>query len=342
MQVTTIGLDIAKNVFQVHGIDANEKVVVRKQLRRSQVLAFFAALAPCLIGMEACATAHYWARELTKLGHKVRLMPAKDVKAYLKRNKNDAADAEAICEAVRRPTMRFVRIKTAEQQGQLMQHRTRDLMMRQRTQVINALRAHLAEFGIVAAQGNQGVKELLAIVADQQDARLPVDARASVIMLAAQLEAVQTLLRSLDQRIMKQHRANEASRRLETIPGIGIIGASAIAATVSDPMVFRSGRDFAAWIGLVPRQDSTGGKQKLGPISKQGDRYLRRILIVGAHSVLRCVKENPLKYPWLTQLLARRPFKVVAVALANKMARTAWALLAHGGTYRAPELAATA
>jgi transposase len=264
------------------------------------------------------------------------------VKAYLKRNKNDAADAEAICEAVRRPTMRFVRIKTAEQQGQLMQHRTRDLMMRQRTQVINALRAHLAEFGIVAAQGNQGVKELLAIVADQQDARLPVDARASVIMLAAQLEAVQTLLRSLDQRIMKQHRANEASRRLETIPGIGIIGASAIAATVSDPMVFRSGRDFAAWIGLVPRQDSTGGKQKLGPISKQGDRYLRRILIVGAHSVLRCVKENPLKYPWLTQLLARRPFKVVAVALANKMARTAWALLAHGGTYRAPELAATA
>jgi transposase len=342
VQVTTIGLDIAKNVFQVHGIDANEKVVVRKQLRRSQVLAFFAALAPCLIGMEACATAHYWARELTKLGHKVRLMPAKDVKAYLKRNKNDAADAEAICEAVRRPTMRFVRIKTAEQQGQLMQHRTRDLMMRQRTQVINALRAHLAEFGIVAAQGNQGVKELLAIVADQQDARLPVDARASVIMLAAQLEAVQTLLRSLDQRIMKQHRANEASRRLETIPGIGIIGASAIAATVSDPMVFRSGRDFAAWIGLVPRQDSTGGKQKLGPISKQGDRYLRRILIVGAHSVLRCVKENPLKYPWLTQLLARRPFKVVAVALANKMARTAWALLAHGGTYRAPELAATA
>jgi transposase len=342
MQVTTIGLDIAKNVFQVHGIDANEKVVVRKQLRRSQVLAFFAALAPCLIGMEACATAHYWARELTKLGHKVRLMPAKDVKAYLKRNKNDAADAAAICEAVRRPTMRFVRIKTAEQQGQLTQHRTRDLLMRQRTQVINALRAHLAEFGIVAAQGNQGVKELLAIVADQQDARLPVDARASVIVLAAQLEAVQTMLRSLDQRIMKQHRANEASQRVETIPGIGVIGASAIAATVSDPMVFRSGRDFAAWIGLVPRQDSTGGKQKLGPISKQGDPYLRRILVVGAISVLRRAIQNPEKYPWLTQLLARRPFKVVAVALANKMARMAWALLAHGGTYRAPELAAAA
>jgi transposase len=238
--------------------------------------------------------------------------------------------------------MRFVRIKSEEQQGQLMQHRTRDLLMRQRTQLINALRGHLAEFGIVAAKGDTGLKELLAIVADDRDSRLPSDARASVIVLAAQLEAAQTMLRSLDKRIMKQHRANEASRRLETIPGIGIIGASAIAATVSDPKVFRSGRDFAAWIGLVPRQDSTGGKQKLGPISKQGDRYLRRILIVGAHAVLRYAKENPHKYPWLTQLLARRPFKVVAVALANKMARTAWALLAHGGTYRAPRLVAAA
>jgi transposase len=342
MQVTTIGLDIAKNVFQVHGIDANEKVVVRKQLRRSQVLAFFAALAPCLIGMEACATAHYWARELTKLGHKVRLMPAKDVKAYVKRNKNDAADAEAICEAVRRPTMRFVRVKTAEQQGQLMQHRTRDLLMRQRTQLINALRAHLAELGIVAAQGREGIQELLAIVADRKDQRIPIDARASLMLLAAQLQAVQTVIGLIEKRIMAQHRSNEASKRLETIPGIGVIGATAIAATVADPSVFRSGRDFAAWIGLVPRQDSTGGKQKLGPISKQGDQYLRRILVVGAHAVLRRAKQSPEKYPWLTQLLARRPFKLVAVALANKMARTAWALLAHGGTYRAPELAATA
>jgi transposase len=342
MQITTIGLDIAKNVFQVHGIDANEKVVVRKQLRRSQVLAFFAALAPCLIGVEACATAHYWARELTKLGHKVRLMPAKDVKAYVKRNKNDAADAEAICEAVRRPTMRFVRVKTAEQQGQLMQHRTRDLLMRQRTQLINALRAHLAELGIVAAQGREGIQELLAIVADHKDQRIPIDARASLMLLAAQLQAVQTVIGLIEKRIMAQHRSNEASKRLETIPGIGVIGATAIAATVADPSVFRSGRDFAAWIGLVPRQDSTGGKQKLGPISKQGDQYLRRILVVGAHAVLRRAKQNPEKYPWLTQLLARRPFKLVAVALANKMARTAWALLAHGGTYRAPELAATA
>src|SRR6266851_1933712 len=338
MQITTIGLDIAKNVFQVHGIDAAEKVVVRKQLRRGQVMKFFEALSPCLIGMEACASAHYWARELRKLGHEVRLMPAKDVKAYVKRNKNDAVDAEASCEAVRRPTMRFVGVKSAEQQGRLMQHRTRDLLLRQRTQVINALRAHLAELGVVAAQGREGLKELLAIIADENDDRLPVDARASLIVLAAQLQALQTLIGSIEKRLLVQHRANEASKRLETIPGIGVLGASSIAATVSDPNVFRSGRDFAAWIGLVPRQDSTGGKQKLGPISKQGDRYLRRILIVGAIAVLRRAQENPGKYPWLTQLLARRPFKVVAVALANKMARTAWALMVHGGTYRAPEL----
>jgi transposase len=342
MQITTIGLDIAKNVFQVHGIDAAEKVVVRKQLRRSQVLAFFKALPPCLVGMEACATAHYWARELTKLGHTVRLMPAKDVKAYVKRNKNDAADAEAICEAVRRPTMRFVQIKSPEQQSRLMQHRARDLLMRQRTQVINALRAHLAELGITAAQGNAGLKELLAIIASVEDARLPADAHAILIVLAAELQAMQTLIASIEKRIMAQHRTSEESQRVETIPGIGVIGATAIAATVPDPKIFRSGRDFAAWIGIVPRQDSTGGKQKLGPISKQGDRYLRRILIVGAISVLRRAKENPGKYPWLTQLLARRPFKVVAVALANKMARMAWALLAKGGTYRAPALAATA
>jgi len=339
MQITTIGLDIAKNVFQVHGIDAAEKVVVRKQLRRSQVIAFFAALPPCLVGMEACASSHYWARELTKLGHEVRLMPAKDVKAYVKRNKNDAVDAEASCEAVRRPTMRFVRPKSAEQQGRLMQHRARDLLMRQQTQVINALRAHLAELGIVAAQGREGLKQLLAIIADERDERLPIDARASLIVLAAQLQALHTMIGSIEKRLTVQHRANEASKRLQSIHGIGIIGASAIAATVADPKAFRSGRDFAAWIGLVPRQDSTGGKHKLGPISKQGDRYLRRILVVGAHSVLRRAKHNPQKYPWLTQLLARRPFKVVAIALANKMARIAWALLASGGHYR-PRLAA--
>ena len=342
MQVTTIGLDIAKNVFQVHGIDAAEKVVVRKQLRRRQVLEFFKALPACFVGMEACATAHYWARELTKLGHRVRLMPAKDVKAYVKRNKNDAADAEAICEAARRPTVRFVQIKSTEQQGRLMLHRARDLLMRQRTQVINAMRAHLAELGIVAAQGRDGIKELLKIIASEADARLPVDAHTSLVVLAAELQAMQTLIGSIEKRIMVQHRLSEASKRLKSIPGIGLIGATAIAATVPDPKVFRSGRDFAAWIGIVPRQDSTGGKQKLGPISKQGDRYLRRILVVGACAVLRRARQEPGKYPWLTQLLARRPFKVVAVALANKMARIAWALLAKGGTYRAPQLSAAA
>jgi transposase len=340
MQITTIGLDIAKNVFQVHGIDAAEKVVVRKQLRRGQVMKFFEALSPCLVGMEACATAHYWARELTKLGHEVRLMPARDVKAYVKRNKNDAADAEAICEAVRRPRMRFVRAKSAEQQGRLMQHRARDLLLRQQTQVINALRSHLAELGIVAAQGREGLKPLLTIIADEKDVRLPIDARASLIVLAAQLQALHSMIGAIEKRLLVQHRGNEASKRLQTIHGIGLIGASAIAATVTDPKAFRSGRDFAAWIGLVPRQDSTGGKQKLGPISKQGDRYLRRILVVGAHSVLRRAKLNPDRYPWLTQLLARRPFKVVAIALANKMARIAWALLASGDRYR-PRLATT-
>ena len=340
MQVTTIGLDLAKHVFQIHGIDAAEKVVIKRHLRRSQVMSFFEALAPCLIGMEACATAHYWARQLTKLGHEVRLMPAKDVKAYVKRNKNDAADAEAICEAVRRPTMRFVRVKSAQQQGQLMQHRTRDLLMRQRTQLINALRAHLAELGITAAQGREGIKGLLAIVADDRDSRLPIDARASLIVLAAQLQSVQTLIGSIEKRIIALHRSSDASKRLETIPGVGILGATTIATIVTDPKAFRSGRDFPAWLGLVPRQDSTGGKQKLGPISKQGDRYLRRILVVGAHAVLRRARQHPEKYPWLTQLLARRPFKVVAVALANKMARIAWDLLAKGGTYRAPQLVA--
>jgi transposase len=342
MQITTIGLDIAKNVFQVHGIDAAEKVVVRKQLRRGQVLAFFRALPRCLIGIEACATSHCWARELTKLGHQVRLMPAKDVKAYVKRNKNDAADAEAICEAVRRPTMRFVQIKSVEQQGQLMLHRARDLLMRQRTQLINALRAHMAELGIVAAQGREGVKELVKIIASERDARLPVDAHTSLVVLAAGLQALQTMIGSIERRIIAQHRSDEASKRLRSIPGIGIVGATAIAATVPDPKVFRSGRDFAAWIGIVPRQDSTGGKHKLGPISKRGDQYLRRILVVGAHAVLKRARHQPEKYPWVTRLLERKPFRVVAVAVANKMARVAWALLTRGGRYRAPALAAAA
>ncbi len=247
---------------------------------------------------------HYWARELAKLGHDVRLMPAKDVKAYLKRNKNDAADAETICEAVRRPTMRFVQVKSAEQQAQLMQHPARDLLMHQRTQLINAMRSHLAELGIIAPQGREGVEELLAIVADDATTHLPNDARASLLVLAARLQALQTTLGAIEKRIVVQHRPNKQSKRLQTVPGIGPIGASAIAATVTNPKIFRSGRDFAAWIGLVPRQMSTGGKSKLGPISKQGDCYLRRLLVVGAVSTLRRAKQNPQKVPWVTRLLA--------------------------------------
>ena len=274
------------------------------------MIRFFKALPPCLIGMEACATAHYWARELTKLGHEVRLIPAKDVKAYVKRNKDDAADAEAICEAVRRPTMRFVRIKSAEQQGQLMQHRTRDVLIRQRTQIINALRAHLAELGLVAAQGNAGVNELRAIVTDEQDTRLPIDARASVIVLAAQLEALESVIGAIEKRIKMQHRSSEASQRVRRSRASGLSGR--LRSWRRWRTRLSSGRDAISrpGSGWCRGRISTGGKQKLGPISKQGDRYLRRILVVGAIAVLRRAQENPGKYPWLTQLLARRPFRI--------------------------------
>jgi transposase len=334
MQVITIGIDLAKNVFHVHGVDANDKVVFNRPLRRSQVLPFFAELAPCLIGMEACASAHYWARELKKLGHSVRMMPAKDVMAYVKRGKNDAIDAAACCEAVRRPTVRTVPVKTPEQQAQLMQHRVRELLIGQRTQAINALRSHLAELGIVAAQGYEGLKVLLAIVADSSDTRLPEPARASLSALVAQIASCQAEIGAIDKRLLAQHRKCEDSKRLETIPSIGVIGATAIVATVPDASIFKRGRDFASWIGIVPREDSTGGKRRLGPISKQGDRYLRRLLIVGAFAVLRQARAHPEKYPWVTQLLARKPAKVVAVAIANKTARIAWAVLTKKENYR--------
>jgi transposase len=336
MQVSTIGLDLAKNVFQLHGVDAGERVVLAKAVRRGQVLSAFGKLPPCLVGMEACAGAHYWAREIGKLGHDVRLMPARDVKAYVKRDKTDAADAAAICEAVTRPSMRFVAIKTPEQQGRLMQHRVRDLLLRQRTQSINALRAHMAELGLVAAKGRQGLCMLLALVADARDERLTQDARASLQLLATQIAALQAQIDTLDKRLHAQHRQCPISRRLETIPGIGVIGATALAATIADPKAFKSGRDLAAFIGLVPRNNSSGGKQRLGPISKQGDRYLRRILIGGAHSILKQARARPDKHPWMARLLARKPGKLAAVALANKTARIAWAVLARGETYRAP------
>ena len=340
MQVSTIGIDLAKNVFQVHGVDAIGKVTITKKLRRSQVLALFDRFPRCLIGMEACATSHHWARELRALGHDVRLMPASYVKAYVKRNKNDAADAAAICEAVTRPSMRFVPVKTADQQSALMLHRTRDLLVRQRTQLINAMRAHLAELGLVAARGREGVQSLIALVRDNVS-QLPDLARSALQAILSQLDALGQQIANIERHLHAQHRVNEVSQRLETIPGIGVIGATAIAATVTDPKVFKSGREFAAWIGLVPRQNSSGGKERLGSISKQGDRYLRRLLVVGATAVIRHARAHPDKQPWLIQLLARRPAKVVAVALANKTARIAWAVLAKGGTYRAPALAAS-
>ena len=341
MQIGTIGLDLAKNVFQVHGVDATGRKVVTKQLRRGQVLLFFAKLPPCLVGMEACATAHHWARELTKLGHAVRLMPPSYVKAYVKRSKNDAADAAAICEAVTRPSMRFVPIKSIDQQAALMLHRARELLIGQRTQLINAMRAHLAELGLVAPTGIDGVKSLLELISEAGTTqKLPAPMLQALQAFVAQLTAVRLQISELERAIHMQHRASESSQRLETIPGIGVLGATAITATVADPNAFKSGREFAAWVGLVPRQNSTGGKDRLGGISKQGDRYLRKLLVVGATAVIRHARAHPNKNPWLTKLLAKKPFKVVAVALANKLARIAWAILNTGGTYQTPALVA--
>ena len=335
--ITTIGFDIAKSVFQVHGIDAEGKVIVRRQLKRRYVLSFFEKLQPCLIGVEACASAHYWSRELKALGHTVRLMPPAYLKPYVKRQKNDASDAEAICEAVRRPTMRFVETKTPEQQSCLMLHRTRHLFIRQQTSVINAIRAHLAEFGIVAPVGRTGVEELLDVVADANDKRLPELARACLGALGAQLRMLKAQILNFDRMITAWHRSNETSKRLDELPGVGPALATALVASVADPKVFRSGRDFSAWVGLVPKQNSSGGKQKLGSISKQGDRYLRSLFTAGALAVIRYARIHGTKHrPWLTALLARRPTKVAAIALANKIARMAWAMMARGERYREP------
>jgi transposase len=336
-RIATIGLDIAKSVFQVHGVDAAGQVVVRRQLKRRQVLAFFQKLPPCLIGIEACASSHYWARELHALGHTVRLIPPAYVKPYVKRQKNDAVDAEAICEAVTRPNMRFVPIKTIEQQGCLVLHRTRHLLVRQQTATINSIRAHLAEFGIVAPVGRRGVERLLEVIADANDSRVPEVARTCVAALGAQLRQLKAQILELDRRIMAWHRSNETSRRLNQIPGVGPLLATALVASIADPQVFRSGRDFSAWVGLVPRQNSSGGKEKLGNISKRGDRYLRSLFTTGALAVIRYAKIHGTKHrPWLVALLARRPTKVAAIALANKLARIAWALMTKGTRYKQP------
>jgi transposase len=303
---------------------------------RRHVLPFFQKLPRCL-GIEACASSHHWSRVLQALGHSVRLMPPAYVKPYVKRQKNDAADAEAICEAVTRANMRFVETKTAEQQSCLMLHRTRHLFIRQQTSVINAIRAHLAELGIVAPVGRKGVEQLLDVVADASDQRLPEVARACLGALGIQLRMLKGQILEFDRLIMAWHRSNEMSKRLDAIPGVGPALATALVASVADPKAFRSGRNFSAWVGLVPKQHSSGGKDKLGSISKQGDRYLRSLFTAGALAVIRYAKIHGTKHrPWLTALLARRPTKVAAIALANKIARIAWAMMAKGERYREP------
>jgi transposase len=344
MKISTLGIDLAKNIFAIHGVDDEGRVLVKRSLRRSQMLPFFTKCAPCLIGMEACAGAHYWARELMALGHYVRLMPAAYVKAYVKRGKTDAGDAEAICEAVLRPTMRFVPVKSTEQQGILSLHRARHLLVRQRTQAVNILRSLCAEFGVIAAKGKMPLRDLAALIGDENDARLPYEARLALRPLLDQLDHLGRNIAALEREIVLRHRADATSRSLETIPGIGPLTASALIATIGDPKRFDSARDLAAWIGLTPRAHSSGGKIKHGRISKQGDPYLRSLLVQGASALLRAARNPKAKTvpAWFRELMTRRPPKVAIVALANKMARIVWALLVKGGVYRQPNTATAA
>jgi len=341
-EVSTIGLDIAKSVFQVHGVDDAGAVVMRKRVGRSKVLEFFGSLSPCLVGIEACPSAHYWSRELQALGHTVKLMPPTYVKAYLKRSKNDANDAAAICEAVTRPSMRFVPIKTQEQQTGLMLHRTRQLLVRQRTMLSNAIRGHMAELGIISAKGRNGTTELLQIIADVADDRIPPVARFCLELLARQYLALNAEVSAVDKHIHAWHRSCQESRRLEAIPGIGPIVATALVAEIGDWGAFRSGRNLAAWIGLVPKQHSTGGKERLGSITKQGNRYLRWLLVTGAMAVIRYARQHGTKRLWLTRLMERRPPKVAAVALANKIARMAWAMMVRDERFTEAKLVSAA
>jgi len=335
--ITTVGLDLAKNVFQVHAVDAGGEIIVRRALRRAQVLAFFEKLSPCLVGMEACGSAHYWAQQIGTMGHTVRLMPPAYVKPYVKRNKTDAADAEAICEAVTRPTMRFVPVKGQEQQSVAIVLRTRDLLSKQRTQLINALRGHMAELGIITAAGAKNCGKLIEIVRDQVDGRLPDLAREALAEIAQQIQNLDDRLALLERKIVAAVRQDEVARRLTGIPGVGPITAATIRAAVPDPAGFRTGRDFAAWIGLTPRSNSSGGKERLGSISKRGNAQLRSLLVVGAIAILKLSRHGFSLMPWIENLLRKRPYKVVAVALANKTARIIWALMTKGGRYSGPK-----
>ncbi len=334
-QITTIGLDIAKHVFQVHGVDAAGNVVMRRRLRRGEVLTVFSKLPSAVIGIEACATSHYWARELSALGHTVKLMPPHYVKPYVKRQKNDMADAAAICEAVTRPSMRFVPVKSEEQQAVLMLHRSRELLVRQHTMLVNALRAHLAEFGIVMKQGKAGAAAVASLVEAGETSCLSPAVREALLPLVEQLRHTAERIARMEQLIIDWHKSNPTSQRLASIPGIGPITASAIVATITDAQLFKSGRHLAAWLGLVPRQNSSGGKERLGGITKKGDGYIRKLLVIGANAVLRFARKGSASSTvWASSLLMRKPHKVVAVALANKMARISWALLARNETFR--------
>jgi transposase len=339
-QVMTIGLDIAKHIFQVHGADAAGHVLFRRRVTRSKLLGFLAAQAPCVVAMEACASAHYWAREIGKLGHCVRLIAPAYVKPFVKRQKNDAADAEAICEAAQRPSMRFVPVKTEEQQANAIVFRARDLLVHQRTQCVNALRGHLFEYGYVFPQGITHVATLVALVEDPQSS-LPEGARVILRLLVDTFTALDSQIATLDAEINQRSKADPTARRLMTIPGVGPITATAITALVPAVQGFAAGRDFAAWLGLTPLQKSTGGKQKLGAVSKRGERTIRRLLIIGASAVVQqASRRGAPKGSWLAQMLARKPKMLVTVALANKMARIVWALLVKGGIYRTPVAAA--
>lgn len=335
-EITTVGLDLAKSVFQVHAIDAEGATVVRRQLKRAQILLFFSRLRPCLIGMEACAGAHHWARELVKFGHDVRLIPPSYVKPFVRRGKTDAADAEAICEAVTRPTMRFVPVKTEVQQAVLMQHRTRDFLVRQLTQLANALRAHLGEFGIVVPKG---VHNLGRLIAEAEAADLPPAARRPLDLLAGQFRDTKERIDAITAQIRVEAEADETARRLQTMPGIGPITASVLAATLPGVTAFRSARDLAAWLGLTPKPHSSGGKERLGAISKMGNRYIRRLLYLGAMGVISACQSARRRLAcggdWLGRLIATKPLKVAAIALANRMARAIWAMLKTGETWRA-------
>lgn len=338
-QVTTIGLDIAKHVFHAHGADASGRAVFSKRISRSGLLAFFGRQPRCVVALEACAGAHHWGRELQRLGHDVRLIPPAYVKPFVKRQKNDATDAEAICEAAQRPSMRFVAVKSEEQQASALVFRGRDLLIGQRTQIINALRGHMAEHGWVAPKGPSHIARLAELLEDE--AAVPAVARPVLAAMLEMLAELDRRIAMLDREIARRAREDETARRLMTIPGIGPITATALAALAPPPECFAKARDFAAWLGLVPRQHSSGGKQRLGAISRMGERSLRRLLIIGASAVvLHASKRGAPAGSWLAQMLARKPRMLVTVALANKTARIVWALLKRNEVYRAPALAA--